>query len=105
MTTYDITSRLHGGNAESAEANESIEPDKARMRQAVLRYIESRGLVGATCDEVEHALRMRHQTASARLTELKRAKQVVATERRRPTWSGRMARVYAAAGDDGEVAA
>lgn len=104
MTTHDITARLHGGNAESVAANESIEPDKARMRQAVLRYIESRGLVGATCDEVEHALRMRHQTASARITELRKAKQVLATERRRPTWSGRTAAVYVAAGDE-DVAA
>lgn len=101
----DITARRHGGNAESAAASESIEPDKARLRRMVLNYIASRGYVGATCEEVEFALGLRHQTVSARLTELKRLGQVRDTGRRRLTQSRRPAAVYVARDADGELEA
>jgi predicted ArsR family transcriptional regulator len=48
----------------------------------------------ATCDEVELALRMRHQTASARFTEMHKSGFVEYNGKTRPTRSGRSAHVY-----------
>lgn len=44
--------------------------DAASLRAEVFSVIDSSGAYGATCDEVEAALGMRHQTASARVYEL-----------------------------------
>lgn len=49
---------------------------------------------GATSDEIEARLEMRHQTASARLHDLEADGLVVRTGRTRRTRSGRLARVY-----------
>lgn len=49
---------------------------------------------GATCDEVEVVLGLRHQTASARIRDLVIAKRIFDTGRRRLTRSGRKARIY-----------
>ena len=51
---------------------------------------------GATCWEVEQALKLSHQTASPRIWELKRLGLVVATGARRKTGSGRGAEVLVA---------
>lgn len=83
------------GSATSAEAAESIEGSAASLRSRVLRFIIERG--DATCDEVEEALGLRHQTASARVYELVRSGRVIRTERRRRTRSGRNADVLEAA--------
>jgi len=52
-------------------AAENIAPFVTELQQRVLRFILSRGEKGATCDEVEEGLGMIHQTASARINELK----------------------------------
>lgn len=52
------------------------------------------GAVGMTCDQVEEALELRHQTASARIVELVGSGDLVKTDRTRPTRSGRAAAVY-----------
>lgn len=52
------------------------------------------GALGVTCDEVEARLAMAHQTASARLWQLRKAGLVVDSGRRRSTRTGRAARVY-----------
>jgi hypothetical protein len=96
MIDGDITRRRHGGNVESGEAADSIAPDKARMRSQVVAFVTARGAVGATSDEVEIGLGMRHQTASARITEAKALGLLAATGRRRPTRSGRSAAVLVA---------
>jgi threonine dehydratase len=65
------------------------------IRLWVLAHIKRYPKKGATCDEVEVALGMRHQTVSARITELMDmgALKIIGT---RETRSGRPARVYIA---------
>lgn len=92
----DITAGRHGGNPESAEASASIDPDKARLRRLVVAYVRTCGEAGATCDEVEEALGLAHQTASARITEAKALGELRRTDDRRPTRSGRNAAVLVA---------
>jgi len=47
-----------------------METSKTTKATAVLGYIKSLGAYGATCDEVEQALGIPHQSASARIREL-----------------------------------
>lgn len=54
---------------------------------------------GQTCDELEIALEMRHQTCSASITKLLYGKHLFDTGKRRPTRSGRAARVYVTRGN------
>ena len=83
-----------GREQTSRDAFHSVQHSGARTgdQQRVLRYIGDQG--GATCDEAEVALQLRHQTASARFNDLKRAGLIVKSGRRRPTRSGRKADVY-----------
>ncbi len=76
----------------SKAARVSIDP--GHLRAKVLAHIVSCGVRGATCDEVEVALRMTHQTASARVNELKGRHAIVDSGNRRPTRSGRGAAVW-----------
>lgn len=57
-------------------------------------FITSRGLQGATCDEVEAALGLPHQTASARVYDLAGGGQITADGQTRKTRSNRKARVW-----------
>lgn len=70
--------------------------DKSVLSE-VFQYIKRAGSSGATCDEVEEALYLRHQTASARVHELMRAKRIVASGKKRRTRSGRTATVWVVA--------
>jgi hypothetical protein len=70
MKTLDICENNHGGNPESAAANERTQKDRDRKR--VLWAIVNAGARGATCDELEHTLALKHQTCSARCSELLR---------------------------------
>jgi len=74
----------------SIAAYQSVRPDAVTMRSRVLKLIAD---APRTCDEIESALGMSHQTASARLTELFQQSKVVRTGRRL-TRSGRAAWVY-----------
>jgi len=76
----------------SRDAYMAISPHAPNMRERVFAFIRESG--GATCDEVEVALGMVHQTASARLNELANAGRVYASEARRATRSGMDAAVY-----------
>lgn len=67
----DITANYHRGNPESVQANEIIQPKKSALRNEIYNWITSRGRNGATCYEVEQGLRLKHQTASARMSEMK----------------------------------
>lgn len=93
MTT-DITAARHGGNPESVEAHASIEHDKTRLRSRIVEFVRLRGEHGATCDEVERALGLSHQTTSPRVTEANACGELIRTIARRRTRSGRMAAVY-----------
>lgn len=79
----------------SVEAAESMREGAAALRAKVYRCI-AQAKDGATCDEVEVALNLRHQTASARVNELMRSGEIVESGRR-PTRSGRRAIVWKAA--------
>lgn len=82
----------------SRDAAERIEPSADTLRRMVLDHV--RGCQGgATCDEVEEKLGLRHQTASARLWELHKAGLVVDSGRTRKTRSGRSAVVWVGAAE------
>jgi hypothetical protein len=66
----DICQRYHGGNEESYEAHAGT--DKQRSYGMILGYLRERWGEGGTCDEIEIATGMPHQTASARCSELVR---------------------------------
>lgn len=89
--TPDVCRAFHGGDECSEEANESIHPDKSRLRNQILQWLKDRGATGGTSDEIEVALEMRHQTVSARLRELVQMKLAIKTAERRQTRSGRNA--------------
>lgn len=84
------------GSDTSEAAAVSITPKAEGLRLLVYRHIWRNGLHGATCCEVELALEMRHQTASARIRELYLSDDVRDSGRRRRTTSGRNAVVWVA---------
>ena len=81
----------------SREAAKSIISSSGRLKQAIIAHMRIEG--ACTCDEIEVALSMRHQTASARIRELKDADTIRDTGERRKTRSGRRAAVYCLRGD------
>lgn len=87
---FDICARRHKGNPESAAAHASIINRKKAMSSAILEVCRRRP---STCDEVEVELGILHQTAGARIAELKAIGLLIDTKDRRPTRSGRMAAV------------
>jgi uracil-DNA glycosylase len=90
----DTTAPYVVGSDTSKAAAESIAADSGQLREFVFSYIEKAGIGGMTCDEVEEAADMRHQTASARIRELAQKGRIVDSGRRRPTRSSRMAIVW-----------
>lgn len=84
------------GNDTSEAAGDSMVSSAPVMRERVLNLLRGGG-EGWTCEEVEDALDLRHQTASARIRELVLAGKAYDTGRRRQNASGRSARVYLAA--------
>ena len=65
-----------------------------KMETWVFGFIKKQGFDGATDDDLERCLGMRHQTASARRRTLELKGLIVKTDRTRPTRSGRQAAVY-----------
>jgi hypothetical protein len=84
------------GSDTSLAAALSVIQGAENIRRRVYRYIRDTGETGATCDEVEIALEGRHTTISARIRELSIMHAIVDTGDRRPTSSGRSARIYRA---------
>lgn len=92
------TSPFVSGSDTSAAAAASITPSAAQaMRDTILASVTASASVGLTCDEVEELHNMRHQTASARIKELKDEGLLLDSGRRRDTRSGRKAAVLVAA--------
>ena len=58
------------GSSTSKAAAESVQSSASSLRLWIRLYIERQEGRGATCDEIEVALGLRHQTASARIREL-----------------------------------
>ena len=82
----------HNGVPTSIDAARAALPRMGTDEARILAYIREKG--SAICDEVEFALDMPHQTASARINGLAEKKLLVRTSRRRKTRSGRDAFVY-----------
>ena|SRR3990167_1207979 len=65
----DICAGRHGGADTSADAHQSTSAaDRETLRRRVLEFVATHA--GATCENVEDALGLAHQSASARLSEL-----------------------------------
>jgi predicted transcriptional regulator len=84
------------GSDTSELAAESMADIAGSIREQVYGWMARRGDHGATDDEIERALAIRHQTASARRRELELIGRVQKTDQRRRTSSGRSAAVYVA---------
>ena len=67
---------------------------KSRHRARIFEFIKSRSVLGATCDEVEVALNLRHQTASCFIRFLTQDGFLKETEYRRITRARRKAIVW-----------
>jgi hypothetical protein len=84
----------HSGGDTSRAAAESIRPHVSPLQALVLARIARRPRMGATCEEIEELTGLRHQTASARICELKERGRLEDSGLRRPTRSGRSAIVW-----------
>lgn len=82
------------GHPESQAAAKRMRPNVSAVERRVLAFIEGAGARGATCDEVEAAVQLRHQTCSARFTKMSKAGRIVQGGTRRVTRSGAYARVW-----------
>lgn len=90
----------YGGKAPSVrvdtsrDAANSMQAALSSLQAHVFHWIQAQGEHGSTCDEAEEALRMKHQTCSARIRELALKERILDSGERRPTRSGRNAVVY-----------
>lgn len=78
----------------SREARRANAARAPAQRQAILDYIRLQGLDGATTDEVEVALGLSHQTASARMRDLKVSEDIESLGEVRKTRTGCRAIVW-----------
>lgn len=92
----DICVSRHRGAETSREAFLSTSPGtRSRQRGLVLRHIMESGERGRTCQECSEELAIPYTAASARITELQAEEKIHWREGvRRPTRSGKTARVY-----------
>ncbi len=88
---FDICARNHVGNAQSRAAHEVILPTKQNAYVRILTELTANPR-GLTCEQLEESLGLKHQTASARVSELVRDGLIV-VDGTRPTSSGCRARV------------
>ena len=86
------------GSDTSEEAASRVAKGAPTKRAQVLEYLQSRGLDGSTDYEVEQALKMPHQSASARRRELVLSGAVKDSGRRRETRGGFTATVWVVVG-------
>jgi len=92
----DICVGKHCGAETSREAFATTAPEtRSRQRELVMRHIAGRGERGSTCQESSESLGIPYTAASARITELQAEERIHWREGiRRPTRSGKTARVY-----------
>ncbi len=88
----------HNFRDTSVSAAEAMKPKAAAIRLRLLAELQLRGGTGATCDELEQAFGMSHQTVSARLREMNLKGTILDSGARRKTRSGRAAIVWHAKG-------
>lgn len=77
---FDVCANNHGGNQMSREAN--LRTDKQADINKILAFMRSRPGHKTYVKEVIRELGLKHQTASARLSDLKAAKIIEATNER-----------------------
>lgn len=87
------------GSDTSEAAAASMETSAETLRAEVYVRI-AKVAAGLTCDEVEVAMGLRHQTASARIRELVLKGSIIDSGRRRRTRSGREATIWIACQGD-----
>lgn len=85
---FDVCANRHGGNPQSEEAQRRHGKRRMSQKKRVYLYIHERGSDGATCEEIEQALGLRHQTCSARVSDLKRDGLIRETGKKRMTSTG-----------------
>ncbi len=83
----------HNGTATSKAAAESMRSRKATDERLILDML-ARVIAGSTCDEMEQALGLSHQTCSARFNGLAARFRIVKAGYTRPTRTGRAAEVF-----------
>lgn len=91
---YNGTPPHEAGSGTSAEAARSIVGAVGRLQALVLEVLVARGNIGATDDELEVRLGLKHQTVSARRRELVLKGLARNSGSKRPTRSGRPAAVW-----------
>lgn len=92
-----ITPTIPSNGVDTSEAAaESLSAIAETLTERVYHYVASKGEEGATCDEVEIAMSLRHQTASSRLWDLEGKRLLRKTTDTRKARSGRMVRIYIA---------
>ena len=82
------------GSDTSAAAARLVARDVQTMKETIAAFIKNKNWFGATCDEVERALKMSHQTASARIRGLFKNGRLKDSGQRRMTRSKRKATVW-----------
>lgn len=70
LSLFDICQNNHGGHENSEEANKRIQPRKFSLREQIVFHLRFYPK-GQTCEQIEQALNVSHQTISARISELK----------------------------------
>lgn len=85
----------HNKTDTSRGAAASITFDKVETDRAkVLAYVAKQRDHGATADEIGHALGLLAQSCTPRIWELRKCGEIIDSGHRRPTQTGRAARVY-----------
>ena len=87
----EVPGYVKGSDTSRSAAND-VNANVQGLRKLILDHIKRVG--NATCDEVEAALSLRHQTASARIRELSLGGLLRDSGVRRRTRGGSSARVY-----------
>ena len=95
MTTTETLPYVSGSTTSKAAADRMI-PHSGSIKRRVYQFLTERGNRGATDDEIEVQLRLKHQTASAGRRSLELAGAVEKTDSKRPTRTGRLGYVYTA---------
>jgi hypothetical protein len=78
----------------SKDAAASVADRAPKLRNRILGELQVRADFGATCDELEQAFDLSHQTVSARLREMALGGLIVDSEKKRKTRTGRRAIVW-----------
>jgi hypothetical protein len=78
----------------SKTAKKSVRKSLPKIREDICKFINRTKRRGMTCDEVEAVYGYTHQTASARINELRNLGQLIDSGERRLTRSGRPATVW-----------